>query len=42
MRHTFWAHTNGSTMEQKLFQNCKPQEPGAFRNNTEKEPQNHV
>ena len=26
-------------MQQKLFQNCLPQEAGAFGNNIEKEPQ---
>ena len=29
-------------MQQKLFQNSLPQEDGAFRNNIEKEPQNHA
>ena len=36
---TFWAHTNISTMQQKLFQKFLPQKVVAFGNNTEKEPQ---
>ena len=36
-RHAFWAHTNRSTMQQKLFKNFLLQEVGASRNNIEKE-----
>ena len=39
LRHTFWAHTNRSTIQQKLIQIFVPQEVGAFGNNIEKEPQ---
>ena len=39
LRHTFWSHTNRSTIQQKLFQFILLQEAGASGNNIEKEPQ---
>ena len=39
LRHTFWAHINRSTIQQKLFQNFLPQESGVFGNNIDKEPE---
>ena len=39
LRHTFWAHTNRSTMSKSksYFKIFLLQEAGAFGNNTEKE-----
>ena len=40
MTHSFWVHTNRSTIQQKLFQFFfLPQQAGDFGNNIEKEPQ---
>ena len=35
--HTFWAHTNRGTMQQKLYQSFLSQEGGASGNDIEKE-----